>query len=195
MRDSGLRWLERALLAIGVVCLGWYGYVSLEAASFQRAQAAAFARMAEKPISAETMPAAPHAVRAPDDALIGMLEVPRLRLSTPVMLGDDDRTLEIAAGHLPDTPRPWEPGNSAIAGHRDGLFRPLKDIRAGDDVVMRTSRGDFNYRVRDIRIVRPDDLSVLAQSATSTLTLITCYPFNFIGNAPQRFIVRAERMH
>jgi LPXTG-site transpeptidase (sortase) family protein len=123
-----------------------------------------------------------------------MLDIPRLSMSTPVVRGDDDATLQLAAGHLPDTPKPWEPGNSAIAGHRDGLFRPLKNIRVGDEVFVRTTRGDLRYRVSDTRIVTPDDLSVLRPTASHTLTLITCYPFYYVGSAPKRFIVHAERV-
>jgi sortase A len=96
-------------------------------------------------------------------------------------------------GHLPDTPLPWQPGNSALAGHRDGLFRPLKDIVAGDEVIFRTSRQTLRYRVTRTVIVEPDDVSVLKKKPHSQLTLITCYPFRYIGNAPKRFIVHAER--
>ena len=123
-----------------------------------------------------------------------MLDVPRLQLSTPVIEGDDDRTLKRAVGHLPDTPMPWKSGNSAIAGHRDGLFRPLKDVKVGDEIRFRTTREEFRYRVTKTAIVMPDDLSVLApQSGPATLTLITCYPFYYVGSAPKRFVVHAAR--
>ena len=126
--------------------------------------------------------------------MLAILDIPRLNLSTPVLSGDDAVTLDVAVGHLPDTPLPWEVGNSALAAHRDGLFRPLRDIRVGDGVRLRTQRGDFTYRVRETKIVMPDDLSVLAPTDDHTLTLITCYPFNFVGNAPKRFIVHADRV-
>jgi len=126
--------------------------------------------------------------------LVGMLDVPRLRLSTPVIEGDDDRSLKASAGHLPDTPLPWQPGNSAIAGHRDGLFRPLKRVAVGDAITFRTTRDERHYRVTATAIVEPDDLSVLAPRARDALTLITCYPFTFVGAAPQRFVVHAERV-
>jgi sortase A len=182
------------LLAIGVLCLTWYGLATVNAALFQAEQAERFERL-----RAEALPEAPPApIDETDEAdgtsLIGMIEIPRLRMSAPVIAGDDAETLEVAAGHLPDTPRPWEPGNSAIAAHRDGLFRGLKGIRVGDDVVVRTTGGDLYYRVSGTRIVRPDDLSVLEATPAPTLTLITCYPFNFIGSAPKRFVVTAERV-
>ena len=120
--------------------------------------------------------------------------VPRLKLSTPVIEGDDDSTLDRAVGHLPDTPLPWEDGNSAIAGHRDGLFRPLKDLKVGDEIRFRSTREEFRYKVTRTRIVQPDDVSVLEPRSRDALTLITCYPFYYVGAAPQRFIVHAERV-
>jgi sortase A len=125
--------------------------------------------------------------------MVGILEIPRLNISSAVMSGDDARTLDKAVGHLPDTPKPWESGNSAVAAHRDGLFRPLKNIKVGDDLRMRTAHGEFTYRVRELKIVMPQDLSVLESTDTDTLTLITCYPFNYVGSAPKRFVVQATR--
>ena len=107
--------------------------------------------------------------------------------------GDDDRTLRVAVGHLPDTPFPWENGNTALAGHRDTFFRALRRIRLGDEIELATPHGTFRYEVTRQSVVDPTDLSVLEPSPMPVLTLITCYPFNFIGAAPQRFVVRAER--
>jgi sortase A len=148
-------------------------------------QAAAFAQSAG---------AADRTVPTPAGSLVGLLSVPRLGLSTAVVEGDDSKSLQLSAGHLPDTPWPWQPGNSAIAAHRDGRFRALRNIKVGDDVRLRTSRGELRYRVRELSVVEPDDLTVLAPREKSSLTLITCYPFTYIGNAPKRFIVRAERL-
>jgi sortase A len=89
---------------------------------------------------------------------------------------------------------PWEQGNSALAGHRDTFFRGLRGIRVGDDMRVLTAYGDFTYQVKRTVIVMPDDLSVLAPTSQPTLTLVTCYPFSFIGHAPKRFIVQAERV-
>jgi LPXTG-site transpeptidase (sortase) family protein len=177
--------LEWLLLGFGIACLGFYAYETVEARRFQAEQTAAFVKAtAEKAVARD--------VRA--GGLVGMLDVPRLQLSTPVIEGDDDRTLKRAVGHLPDTPMPWEDGNSALAGHRDGLFRPLKDVKVGDEIRFRTAREEFRYRVTKTSIVEPDDVSVLTPESTPSLTLITCYPFYFVGSAPQRFIVRAERL-
>ena len=104
------------------------------------------------------------------------------------MSGDDDKTLDIAIGHLPDTPKPWEPGNSAVAAHRDGLSRPLTHIKVGDDLRVRTLEGELQYRVRELKIVTPEDLSVLEPTGTDLLTLITCFPFDYVG-------ARTEALH
>ena len=177
-------WLEWLLLGVALGCLGTYAYENVEARRFQAERAAEFARAA--------MTYAPVTVRT--GGLVGMLDVPRLKLTTPVIEGDDDTTLKRAVGHLPDTPLPWERGNSAFAGHRDGLFRPLKDIKVGDEIRFRTSRAEFRYRVTETSIVTPDDVSVLENRSEPTLTLITCYPFHYVGNAPKRFIIHAERL-
>jgi sortase A len=177
-------WLEWLLLGIGLGCLGVYAFETVDARRFQAEHAAEFARAAE--VNA--------AVTVRAGGLVGMLDVPRLKLSTPVIQGDDDNTLKRAVGHLPDTPLPWEDGNAAFAGHRDGLFRPLKDIQVGDEIRFRTSRDEFRYRVTGTSIVTPDDVSVLEKRSRPSLTLITCYPFYYVGNAPKRFIIHAERL-
>lgn len=125
---------------------------------------------------------------------IGTLQILRVGLSGVVVEGDDDSVLDRAIGHLPDTPLPWHDGNSALAAHRDALFRPLRDVRAGDVLRLETPHGDFDYRVRETFIVKPEDLWVLDATDRPMLTLISCYPFDFIGHAPDRFIVRADRI-
>jgi sortase A len=174
---------EWLLVGIGVGCLGVYGYEVVEARRFQAERA--------RELAAATPGAVPPAIRA--GGLVGMLDIPRLKLTTAVTEGDDEQTLSRAVGHLPDTPLPWEAGNSAVAGHRDGLFRPLKDITIGDRIVIRTLRETLRYRVTATSIVDPDDLSVLAPRGQDALTLITCYPFFYVGAAPRRFIVHAAR--
>ncbi|MEP7306469.1 MAG: class D sortase [Acidobacteriota bacterium] len=126
--------------------------------------------------------------------LIGRLEIARVKLSAMVVEGDDDDTLDIAVGHLPDTPFPWQAGNSALAGHRDTFFRPLKDVRVGDEIVLTSLRGELHYRVERTVIVDPQDLSVLKASTSPTLTLVTCFPFFYVGHAPRRFVVQATRL-
>jgi sortase A len=183
-REWAATCLEWALLGFGAGCLATYAYVSVEAHRFQQARAAQFQRIAAIAGSTAIAPG----------ALIGMLDVPRLGLSTPVIEGDDDETLERSVGHLPDTPMPWDRGNSAVAGHRDGLFRPLKNIKVGDEIRFRTPGRDLLYEVTRTSVVEPRDLWVLDPASGADLTLITCYPFYWVGSAPERFVVHARRV-
>lgn len=190
-----LRWVERLLFLAGVVALSWV-YLTWKEAMFYEIRAQG---QLKEIMAARASP--PGAVRpsagltgGQADAFVGYLAVPRLGLSVPILEGDDERTLRIAAGHLPDTPFPWEEGNTAIAGHRDMFFRPLKDVRIGDEVHLQTRYGDFRYRVLRVAVVGPDDLWVLRPWDGVHLTLLSCYPFNYIGSAPERFIVHAERI-
>jgi sortase A len=121
-----------------------------------------------------------------------ILRVPKAAIEVPILEGTDDLTLNRGVGHIPGTSLPGHSGNIAITGHRDGFFRGLKDIVAGDTIeVVRHNQTD-KYLVRNIKIVLPSDTSVLNQSDDSTLTLITCYPFYYVGPAPQRYIVQAS---
>ena len=124
-------------------------------------------------------------------APLAVLRIPRLQLEVAVLEGTDELTLNRAVGHIEDTAAPGTNGNSGIAGHRDGFFRVLKDINTGDSMELETQRGVDVYRIERTWIVQPDDVSVLDPTATRSVTLVTCYPFYFIGSAPQRFIVRA----
>jgi sortase A len=123
--------------------------------------------------------------------VLGRLEIPRLKLSLTVLEGDDQKTLRLAPGHIENTAFPGDVGNAAIAGHRDTHFRALENIRKGDEISIATSEGAFKYFVQWTRVVGPDDVSVLQSSSVPELTLVTCYPFHYIGSAPKRFIVRA----
>ena len=180
-------WIERVLLGTGIVCLVWWGVVSLQATRYQSQQRAALERMRMAP--AVVNASAP----LPTGSFIGSLEIPRLRLSAMIAEGDDDATLKVAIGHLPDTALPWHEGNSGLAGHRDTFFRPLQHIHVGDELRVSTVHGDFRYQVRETMVVGPNDVWVLDSTDRPTLTLITCYPFSYVGKAPRRFIVKAER--
>ncbi len=126
---------------------------------------------------------------------VGVLQIPRLGLSVVVVEGDDASSLMLGAGHLQDTPMPWEPGNSVIAGHRDTDFAPLEHVRRGDILAFKTGNATVEYVVSQTSVVEPSEVSVLRSGNTDELTLITCYPFGFIGPAPSRFVVRASRTH
>jgi sortase A len=126
--------------------------------------------------------------------LIGRIDIPRLGLSAMVIEGTSGRTLRRAVGHIPGTALPGQPGNVGISGHRDTFFRPLRNIQRNDIITLTTLFGEYRYRVVSTRIVSPSNVAVLAPSGSDTLTLVTCYPFYFVGSAPNRFIVRAERV-
>ncbi len=174
--------LERALFVVGAVCLGWYGGVRVAATHEQ-------ARLSHE-LEITRAPAAAVAPLAPR-SFVGRIDVPRLKLSAAAREGIDDRTLEVAVGHVPGTGLPGGGGNAAFAAHRDTFFRPLRGIHNGDEVFVTTPRGRYRYLVTSTRVVKPDDVAVLAPTTEPTLTLVTCYPFTFIGSAPYRFIVRA----
>ena len=124
---------------------------------------------------------------------IGLLEIPRLGLSSVVLEGDDTAALLLGVGHLSDTPLPWRDGNSVFAAHRDTFFRPLAGIRRDDVIRFSTADTQLEYVVKELKVVAPTDVQVLNPTPRATLTLITCFPFNYIGPAPNRFIVKAEQ--
>jgi sortase A len=125
--------------------------------------------------------------------LVGRIDVPRLGLSVIVAEGVDTLTLGRAAGHIPGTALPGQPGNVGIAAHRDTFFRPLRNISQNDLITLTTLFGVYRYRVVSTKVVSPYNIEVLDPGENEILTLVTCYPFDFVGAAPNRFIVRAER--
>jgi len=131
------------------------------------------------------------AASAPKTPVLGKLEIPRLGLSLPVMEDDDPKSLALSVGHIPGTSVIGSLGNAGIAGHRDTAFRPLRRIRVGDRIETHTGQ-DAVYVVKTIRIVNPADTSMLHESASPLLTLVTCYPFDYVGSAPYRFVIQAE---
>lgn len=205
LRIVGRYWL----LCVAVVCLGLYSFAFLERALFQTYQGWIFDRTeARRGVAAAptTDPVVlPRRLEGPRKwesatpfsspvAVIGRLSVPRLHVSAMVREGVDAQTLQLAVGHIPETALPGQPGNVGVAGHRDTFFRGLKDLRARDEIRFATSSGDFTYLVESLAIVEPDNVGVLAPSSENVLTLVTCYPFSYIGNAPKRFIVRARQV-
>ena len=126
--------------------------------------------------------------------LIGRLRIPRLNLAVMVREGAGESTLRRAVGHIPGTGLPGQPGNVGLAGHRDTFFRPLQNIRKNDAIDLETGHGTVRYVVTGTQIVSPRDVTVLKASGGKTLTLVTCYPFYYVGSAPKRFIVRATEV-
>ncbi len=126
--------------------------------------------------------------------MIGRLEIPRIGLSTMVLEGVDNQTLWLAAGHIPSTPLPGQPGNVAIAAHRDTFFRRLSEVRRNDVVSVTTANGTHRYRVDSLEIVAPTNTRVLEASPENKLTLLTCYPFTYMGHAPKRYVISASEI-
>jgi len=129
-----------------------------------------------------------------DPGLIGRVEIPRLDISAMVREGVDSGTLSRAVGHVPRTALPGSRGNVAIAAHRDTFFRNVRNIQRGDRIRMITQRGTYEYAVDSLKIVAPTEVRVLDPTPENTITLVTCYPFNYVGSAPKRFIVRARQV-
>ena len=186
-----LRWTERLLFAAAVAMLAYCGFVLMDARNFQKGEMLHLAQV----VAARPSPNLPQAV-APDlpKGLVGRIEIPRLGLSAIIMEGTSDAVLRHAVGHIESTALPGQPGNVGLSAHRDTFFRPLRNIRLNDVINLTTPFGEYRYRVVSTKIVDPHEISVLADSKNDVLTLVTCYPFYFIGAAPNRFIVRAERI-
>lgn len=121
-----------------------------------------------------------------------VIRIPSLGLEVPVFPGETEANMTRGAGRITGSPRFGEPGNVSVSSHRDGFFRKLKDIRVGDAIVVNTRAATYRYVVEEIRVTEPADTVVLWPGEVPELTLVTCYPFNFIGHAPQRYVVRAE---
>jgi sortase A len=155
------------------------------------ALAAAPARVDQRLWDPARVRAYARAVARPAPPPLAVLRIPRLGLEVPVLEGTDEWTLDRAVGHIEGTARPGVAGNVGIAGHRDGFFRVLKDIGKGDVMELALAAERRRYRVASISVVGPDDVGVLDPSPDPRITLVTCYPFYFVGSAPQRFIVQA----
>ena len=198
-----LKWTQRTLLACGILLLGYCGFALVDAWIFQRRASQDLdrqlrvqrAKSQKRPQSqSSTSPKAGSAAAPTADGLVGRIEIPRLLLSVVVVEGVTKTALRRAVGHIPGTALPGEAGNVGVAGHRDTFFRPLKDLRVKDQIHFSTLKGDFNYEVESLKVVAPDDVGVLAPSGENVLTMVTCYPFYYVGSAPKRWIVRARQV-
>jgi sortase A len=209
-----MRWrlrAERILIVVAVLLLALYVSARIHRTVLSRAAVASFER-AQKPEVAETAKIgdlvaakpdfrlwSPERVKDYQDSLaaymgpaIAILRIPKVDIEVPVLEGTDDLALNRGVGRIDGTARPGESGNMGIAGHRDGFFRGLKDVANGDKIELVTRKGTETYVIDRIVIVKRADVSVLAPRERSSLTLVTCYPFYFIGSAPERYIVQAS---
>lgn len=194
-----LRWAQIVLLAGAVAMFSWCGFVLMDTWTFQRAERRQLERLLAVPQqpAGTTQPTALSVEPTPptvSGGLFGRISVPRLGLSAIVMEGTSNATLRRAVGHIAGTAVPGGAGNVGISGHRDTFFRPLRNIRPDDLITLTTPLGEYRYRVVSTRVVAPNDVTVLDPSHLEILTLVTCYPFYFVGPSPDRFIVRAERV-
>jgi sortase A len=181
---QGAQWL---FLAAASLLLGYYGFVTVDAWAFEQRESRALERL----LNHQATPGPPAIA---SNGLIGRIDIQRLGLSVIVVEGISSKVLRRAAGHIPGTALPGQPGNVGISAHRDTFFRPLRNIKQNDVITLTTMLGEFRYRVVSTRIVGPNDVAVLEPSGDELLTLVTCYPFYFVGSSPDRFIVRAERI-
>lgn len=203
-KESLLRASAILLTVAGLVLLGIWGAAQLSERYYQaraersleeqmrqqRAQSESRSQTMTPPVPSEEIPQPKPGARG---TAVGRLEIPRLGVSVMVLEGDDDQTLSRGAGRIPGTALPGTPGNIGIAAHRDTFFRPLASIKPGDRIVLTTpENGTQTYTVEWHRVVDPDETTVLARTETNSLTLVTCYPFHYVGPAPQRWIVRAH---
>lgn len=185
-----LRWVQRALVTGAALTLAYCGFVLVDGWIFQNRES----HRLDQALQATHNASAALLEATAAGGLIGRITVPRLGLSVMVTEGVDRFTLGRAAGHIPGTALPGQPGNVGISAHRDTFFRPLRNIRQNDVITLTTVLGEYRYRVVSTKVVSPHDVEVLDSNGDEILTLITCYPFYFVGSAPNRFVVRAARV-
>ena len=190
IRWQVIRWCRNTLLIIGVITLSYSGYEMLDARIYQAEQTREF----EKALKSETLPGIESpAIAVKESSPVGRIEISQIGLAAMILEGTSAGTLNRAVGHIQGTPLPGEHGNIALAGHRDTFFRGLRKIRPDDEITLTTLNGTYHYLVESTKVVEPEETEVLDADADDILTLVTCYPFNFIGSAPKRFIVRARK--
>jgi sortase A len=184
MRMYILRGACYFFLAFGILAMGYAGFVFADSHAYQALEMKKFKQAG--------LLSEPHILAEGD--VIGEIQVPRLGLNAIVVQGDSPANLRRAVGHLSKSALPGEWGNVALAGHRDTFFRTLRDIRLGDEIKFKTRERSFEYLVESIEVVAPTDIRVLKSSTGHDLTLLTCFPFHYVGPAPNRFVVRAREV-
>jgi sortase A len=211
MRKIALRRIEATLLVIGLVLIAIFLAFRIHSIIGRRAAIRRFAAITSPPPETRVAPSLPglrevdsslwsekriadykQSLTAKFDDPIAVLIIQKISLEVPVFDGTDELILNRGTGRISGTARPGEAGNMGIAGHRDGFFRGLKDLQLGDEIELASLKGKSTYAVDSIEIVSPEDVSVLQPRGKPALTLVTCYPFYFVGHAPKRFIVHAS---
>jgi sortase A len=188
---SFLRWTRWLFVISGILALAYAGLVLLNARQYQIAASDTLNQQIQ---AARQHIALPSATAVREGDVLGKIEIPRLGFSAAVLQGTTAKTLLLGVGHIAGTALPGQPGNVGIAGHRDTFFRALKDVRQDDEINLQTVAGVVRYQVNWIQITAPSDVRILSSTTGSTLTLVTCYPFHYIGPAPERYVVHAHRL-
>jgi LPXTG-site transpeptidase (sortase) family protein len=206
-----LRWISTFFFIVGIAALSYVSITLLDARFYQAREARRFEEArriqnaatpssgiehprASLPLTSPNRTATEPAERIRGSAAWGRIEIKSIGLSSMIMEGIDRETLRRGIGHIPGTALPGRSGNVALAGHRDTFFRALRNIRKNDEITLETLDGYFRYRVDFTQVVAPEYTEALNGSDVPILTLVTCYPFSFVGPAPQRYIVRAHRI-
>ena len=200
MNPAMLKRVERLVWTAGITCLATWGGLRASGDWLAAQDVARFTASFQsngQPVRPDTSLWSPLRIRAWEESLakdapvMAVLRIPKIKLEVPVLKGTDDWTLNRAVGHIEDTALPGTAGNMGIAGHRDSFFRGLKDLVVGDALDVALEGRTERYLVTNIWIVKPEDVWVIDPTPTPAITLVTCYPFYFVGSAPQRYIVRA----
>ena len=208
-----IHWGRRLFFVIGIAALCYVAFTLLDARIYQAVQSRRFhqelsgrkpsslseehpnvSSVSPAPAEKNPMRSGPIDLAGNGHTSLGRIEIRAIGLEAMILEGTDARTLRRAVGHIRGTPLPGQQGNVAITGHRDTFFRPLRNIRKDDEIRVTTLSGSYRYWVDSIKVVEPEDTEVLDNSDDAILTLVTCYPFYFVGPAPKRFIVRARRI-
>jgi sortase A len=208
-----IRWSRRLFFVIGIVALTYVAFALLDARFYQAGQSRRFQQelnglkpsiMSDEHLHASSIVPIPAKeslmiaerfdIAGSGRTPLGRIEISTIGLEAMILEGTDARTLRRAVGHIPGTPLPGQQGNVAITGHRDTFFRPLRNIRKDDEIRLTTLSGSYRYWVDSIKVVEAGAMEVLDNSDDAILTLVTCYPFYYVGPAPKRFVVRAHRV-
>jgi LPXTG-site transpeptidase (sortase) family protein len=185
MANKTVRWISNVFLLAGVTAVSFSAGSFIAMTVWQKWQNRQFDD--QRAVSQPGIQ--PH---IQNGEIVGRLAIPRLKVRAMVREGTGERTLSLALGHIPGTALPGQKGNIGVAGHRDTLFRALRNVAAKDEITFETPHETFVYRVETTQIVKPEEVQVLDPGPTRELTLVTCYPFEYVGSAPDRFIVKAK---
>jgi sortase A len=208
-----LLWGRYFFFTVGILALGYVAVTQLQAKLYQASETRRFQLALEASRASGGDVAPPPSLLLPvpgadanqakvgtvatagaGSSPLGRIEIGSIGVAAMILEGVDPRTLRRAVGHIPGTAFPGQGGNVGLAGHRDTFFRALRNIHKDDEITLETLDGSYRYRVDFTRVVAPEYIEVLNGSDDASLTLVTCYPFSFVGPAPQRFVVRAHRV-